>query len=425
MPFLFLHAEYQPGIEVGEIGIETADIFVAAVAVASVLHFSVARLRAARWVWAGAAALLVWIAIATLYGELLHEAYPFLDAAVTAAKFAEYAVLAAAVPLLLRTRDEIELLIGVVVAWSVVMTLVGLLQFLGWVDEFEGRRPLQREPSYLGTEDFPAVSAAVLAVAFVVIALGTPELRARIAAGVAATTGVVGLVLGGALAGALATVLAAVGALVVSFRRGLLTARRAALVGALTTTVVAGVAVMRSAEIADYLAFLGIERADEAGDVETYSHRTLLAYIGVRIWQDDPILGVGWQGSSERYAYAPHLPDARERFPDLPPQAFPSPQHEWGVHNGYVQALADMGIPGLLALLAPLAAGLALAWWTATSDAGGAAGARSFALLGGLWLLVAVAVTNARGLVAGIPADALLWLALGLVAAAAARARGA
>src|SRR3712207_8417762 len=34
-----------------------------------------------------------------------------------------------------------------VVAWSCVMTAIGILQFLGWVDEFEGRRPLQREPS--------------------------------------------------------------------------------------------------------------------------------------------------------------------------------------------------------------------------------------------------------------------------------------
>ena len=432
VPFLFLHAEYQPGVEVGEIGIETADILVAAVAIAC---FAAARARArllllrpALPIWIGAGALLGWIAAATVYGELRHEGYPLGDNAVTAAKFAEYAVLALGVPLLLRTRDEVELLVGVVIAWSVVMTLVGLLQFVGWIDEFEGRRPLQREPAYVGKEDFPALSAAALCVAFVVIALRTPERRAHAATAVAAVTGVVGLILGGALAGALGTVLAAGGAATLAWRRRLLTVRRALALAALTAVVVAGVGVMRSGEISDYLAFLGIEEKDERGDVETYSHRTLLAYIGIRVWLDEPVLGVGWQGSSREYAYAPHLPAAHDRFPDLPDEAFPSPEHEWGVHNGYVQALADMGVPGLLVLLAPLLAGLALAWRVARGASGtvprspeGVGPADDVALLGALWLLVVAALINARGLVAGVPGDALLWLALGLIAAAAAR----
>ena len=430
VPFLFLHAEYQPGVEVGEIGIETADVLVAAVAVACLAAPRPWPLRPTLAIWVAAAALLGWIGAAIVYGRLLHDEYPVLTSAVTAAKFAEYGVLALAVPLLLRTRAELELLVGVLVAWSVAMTTVGLLQFVGWLDALESAEPLRRKPSYVGNEDFPALSAAALCVAFGAIALGSRERRERLVAPVAAATGVVGVIVGGALAGALATVIAAAGVAAVSLRRGLLTMRRGLALAALTAAVVAGVGAMRTGDVADYLAFLGIGEKDEPGDVETYSHRTLLAYIGLRIWADEPLLGVGWQGSSRVFAYGPHLDDAREQFPDLPAQAFPAPEHEWGVHNGYVQALADMGVPGLLVLLAPFAAGLALAWRVAAARGAskslllasdGVWRGDHVALLGGSWLLVVAAAINARGLVAGVPADALLWLALGLVAAAAAR----
>ena len=41
-------------------------------------------------------------------------------------------------------------------------------------------------------------------------------------------------------------------------------------------------------------------------------------------------------------------------------------------------------------------------------------------LVGLLWLLVAAGVWNGLGLVAGIPLDALTWLAVGMIGAAAA-----
>ena len=62
-----------------------------------------------------------------------------------------------------------------VVAWSVAATAVGALQFLGLVDEFEGKRPGQREPSFVGIHDFAALSGAALA-------LGLVGARARPAA---------------------------------------------------------------------------------------------------------------------------------------------------------------------------------------------------------------------------------------------------
>ena len=41
-----------------------------------------------------------------------------------------------------------------------------MLQFLGLVNEFYGKRPGQREVSFLGIHDFAAFSAAALAIGF-------------------------------------------------------------------------------------------------------------------------------------------------------------------------------------------------------------------------------------------------------------------
>ncbi len=63
-------------------------------------------------------------------------------------------------------------------------------------------------------------------------------------------------------------------------------------------------------------------------------------------------------------------------------------------------------------LLALLAAALAVARRGLGGDAG---------ILGLLWLLLAIGLWGAQGLVAGLPLAALTWIALGLVAAGAAR----
>ncbi|MGI8421118.1 MAG: hypothetical protein ACR2MU_02475, partial [Gaiellaceae bacterium] len=139
----------------------------------------------------------------------------------------------------------------------------------------------------------------------------------------------------------------------------------------------------------------------------SYSQRSVLAYIGGRIFLDHPALGVGWQGSNDDYAYRPYLAAARHRFPHVQDLAFPSPQHRWGVQNAYLEAGADMGVVGLAALVALLVAGLV---------AGGRAARRNrLAAVPLLWLLMAIGIWNGLGLVAGIPLTALTWLSLGLV----------
>jgi O-antigen ligase len=154
--------------------------------------------------------------------------------------------------------------------------------------------------------------------------------------------------------------------------------------------------------------FIGRREQPAATGVASYAHRTLLAYIGGRIWLDRPLTGVGWQASSEEWAYGPFLDDARARFPDEPAQAFPSPDHPWGIQLLYLQVAADLGVAGIAVLLALAATGIVK----------GVRGIRSspVALAGLGWLLVTAGVWTGIGLVPGLPLDALTWIAFGLVA---------
>jgi O-antigen ligase len=176
-----------------------------------------------------------------------------------------------------------------------------------------------------------------------------------------------------------------------------------------TLLVTAGTAAMRAETIERFAEFLGIRDRVEDTGVESYAHRTLLAYIGGRIWLANPVTGVGWQASSEEWAYGPFLDDARRRFPDEPDQAFPSPDHPWGIQTLYLQVAADLGIAGIVAL-----AGLA-----AAAIAAGARGLRSspVPLLGLGWVAIVLGVWAGIGLVPGLPLDALTWIAAGLVTA--------
>jgi O-antigen ligase len=198
--------------------------------------------------------------------------------------------------------------------------------------------------------------------------------------------------------------------------------RRVAALAGVVGAVAGGVLILRGHDFDQFLRWLGIRPAEQttSRDVQTYAQRTVLLYIGWRIFLDHPVAGVGWQASSAHSSYAPHLDDAHRRFPDTAEKAFPAPGREYGVQNAYMQALADMGVLGFTALVAFLGAGLAVAGRVALR---GPPGSGAFVAL--LWLVVAGAVWSAIGLVAGIPVDALIWIAAGLAVASAAGARNA
>jgi O-antigen ligase len=425
IPIVFLHVRYQPKAHVGlgstSAGIELSDVAVLAVALAAL--WTGARegwspLRAGRALWIAGAAFVAIVVAATFYGLARPEHYRFLTHLVTAAKFAEYAVLAPAVPLLLRARRDVAAVLWSIAAWSAAATAWGLLQFSGLVNEFEGKRPLQREPSFLGIHDLAALSGTALAIGLALLALRPRTTGERLLGWVAGGSGALGLVISSAVAGALGVALATGAVILVGARRHVLTVARAASIVTIAVVVGAGVLLMRSGDVTSFIRFLGIgHEPKKTADVESSVHRSLLAYIGVRIFADHPILGVGWQGSEEQDNYGPYLAAAHRRFPGEPEVAFPSPKHAWGVQNAYLQTLTDMGLVGFALLVALFVCGLVLGLRAALRAPPELA---LVALVGVGWMLVAAGVWNGLGLVAGIPLDAVTWLSFGLIAAAAA-----
>ncbi len=423
LPVLFVHVRYQPKVQVGlastTVGIELSDLAVLAVVLAAAftgLRDGWEPLGHARRLWLAVGVFLALVLAATLHPPLWQDHYAFATHVVSASKFCEYALLAPALALLLRRGDDARPLLWSLVAVSAVATGWAVLQFAGLVNEFEGKRPLQREPSFVGIHDFAALSGAALVVALAVLVLGGGGERAL--AALAGSAGAIGLVLSGAVTGVVGVGLAALVVLAVARARGRLEPLRVAAVLALVIVVSVGVPLLRGGEVRRAVHELGIgTQRHEGRRADSYVQRSLLGYIGLRIFLDHPVLGVGWQASEDLENYSPYLADAHRRFPDVADVAFPSPAHPWGIQNAYVETLADLGVVGFVALLALFGVALVLGWRAAVR-------APPALVLPGvagmLWLVVAGGVWNGVGLVAGIPLDALTWLGVGLIGAAAA-----
>ncbi len=331
------------------------------------------------------------------------SSYPWQTHGVTAAKFFEYALLAPAVVLIVRRHADLLLLLGAVVAWSVLATFVGLLQFFG-ANIFVSGATGGRQLSFLGFHDFGALSAAALAVAMVTIALPALGLDRRLG-WVGAASGGLGVILSAPLTAVIGLGLAGVGLIAVAQLRHELAPRRIAAVAAILAVTTAGAVAMRGDQLDVVLRLVGIESTQAANDnVESYAHRSVLAWIGWQMFLDHPLTGVGWEASGDPNRFMPYVPAARREFPDEPELAFPSPTRRYGVQNLYVQTLADLGAVGFLLLVSVFA----LAAWLA------ARARTAFTTVGLLWIAVVAGVWAALGIVAGIPLDALTWMALGL-----------
>jgi hypothetical protein len=228
---------------------------------------------------------------------------------------------------------------------------------------------------------------------------------------VALVSGAVGAMLGAQVFPYAGMVLAAAACLLVAQRTHVLTVQRAAVVCVAVVVVGAGVLALRSYDTANFLRFLGIRpaSASTSTSVQTGSQRAMLTYIGLRIWADHPILGVGFERSGNRYQ--PYLADAKRKFPNQPAQAYPSPSHPWGIQDLWVQLLADTGVIGFVLGVATFVAALVRLVRTPLA-------VRFVALVAGGWLLVAIGGWTGLGIVAGIPLQAVTWLAIGLAAVA-------
>ena len=328
---------------------------------------------------------------------------------VTLAKDAEYALLAPSVVLLFRRSVDVERFFAVFIAWSAAAAGWGLLQFVGLVDEYQGKRPGQREVSFIGHEDLGSFTGAALVLGFVAIALGE---RRRLTP-LAIVAGGLGVIVDASVFAFLGTVLAALAVLWVGRRLGTITLVRTAALGAILLVVGSGVLVLRGSDVSSYLSFLGVTPAKivvSDSDVQSGSQRATLLWIGWRIFEAHPVLGVGFDRSANRYQ--PYLAAARRKFPNQPEIAYPSPRHQWGVQNLWVQLLADTGIVGLALALTTYGTALVTAFRAARRRV-------SLGLVAAGWILVATGTSNAIGIIAGIPLDAVTWLGFGFAVVAA------
>jgi len=403
VPFLFLHIKYQPGVRVPlgstHLGLELSDAAVVVVALGALregVRAGFAPLRPALPLWIASVALILWIFIRS--DSLVHL--------VTAAKFSEYALLAVSAPLILRRRSDWELVAAAIVAWSIVATCFGLLQFLG-VDIADAWAAGRRQPSFLGHSDFASLSALALAIGLAALLLAGERIGWA-----AIASGGLGLILSGATAGLIGIAAGTAGFLYAVSRRRRLAVRDVAVSGVVVAIVAAGVLVLRAGDLESFLRFVHLKgRETQTANIQTYSHHALLAYVGYRIWRDHPVVGAGWQASTDPDVVDPELPAARKKFPDVSPLAFPTRDHEWGVQNAYVQAAADLGLLGVVLWLAPFALALVLAL-RANAPPGAVAA---------FTILSAMGIWGGQGLVAGIPLDAATWLGFGLAATAVAQ----
>ena len=411
VPFVFLHPHYQPHVAFGQVDVDLSDLAILATALAGVrdgLRRGWEPLRAGKSIWPWAGAFLVLLLLSLGWARYEDHAYTLGHHLVSALKFCEYAVLAPAAALALRTRADRRAFYWAVALWAVFLTLIAALQFLGLVDEFQGRRPEQREPSYIGIHDLGAFAGGALSILFAAIAI--PPARARdLVAGVAGGLGVALAAALDAVGGMIFAAIAIGGLAHVRLRRALVLTGVCALVALAAVT-------LRGSAIVSFLRFLGVKpnNAQTSGHVQTYAQRVLLSYIGVKIWLKHPVLGAGWQESHEPHSFLPVLPSAHRRFHNQPAYAFPSRQHEWGVQNGIVQTLADLGIVGFLLLAAAFAAAFRLLIRVARRGPPDDA-REALAVVG--WLIVGIAVFTGTGLLPGLAVDAQLWLGLGLAAA--------
>jgi hypothetical protein len=374
-----------------------------------------ALLARGRLFWLSALLLCAFVFAACFYPLIWENGQGTGSKLVSAAKFTEYAAIALTAGLVLGDRRLRRIVFALLALWSSLAALIAILQFSGlgllgaWPAGF-------RQPSLIGIHDYAAFAGAMLALGLVALVLGAGDVWDRRIAITAGVSGWLGLVLSGSVAGAAGLFLAACAIGLLGWRRQSLSGRRLLALAAVVLTACAGVFVLRGNDVAQFLRLMGVlhKRSDTVANVQTYGQRSILAYLALRMTADHPALGVGWQGSTEQRNYGPYIADARRRFPDQPPQAFPSPQHFSNISNLYLQSLADLGLVGTALLVLFLVSAFLLSLKAALVSEPAAARAGAIALA---WLLVALGAWNAVGLVAGIPLAALTWLAPGLALA--------
>lgn len=337
-------------------------------------------------------------------------------AVVAAAKLLEYGLLALGIVLFVRRRLQLWLLVAVLVGFTVVAVGYGVLTFFD-APLVDSRFPGRRQPSFLGEHDLAAVSTMTLA--FALTALFVPNHRLGRLPLVAGIAGAVGVILGAAVAGLLGLYLAVGAILVVAIARREAAKRPIVVSLAVTAAITIGVLSLRSGDLGAFLRSVGIgERQDDPfGNAASWNERLIDAYIGGRIFLDNPVVGTGWHGELPPEEWARYLDDVRARFPDQPESYFPSADDVFIPQQTYDQVLYELGVVGALLFLVlafvtvRTAARVARAWPRGDPD-------EVAAYLPAAWVAALAGGLTGAALFGGIPLAAIFWITIGVTALA-------
>jgi len=162
--------------------------------------------------------------------------------------------------------------------------------------------------------------------------------------------------------------------------------------------------------------FAPAENARPGEYAGSWSQRLIFSYIGLRVFADNPVLGVGWWGELPPAEYARYLPDARARFPDQPVRYFPQADDAFIPQQAYDQVLYELGVVGIfvfctIATLAVRDAARPARRWPKTDHD------ELAAYLPAGWVATLAGALAGSALFGGTPIAALFWVTLGLVGA--------
>lgn len=324
------------------------------------------------------------------------------DAVTSAGRLVELFALALGAVAFVDSLERLRALVGVLAVFCVVAVTWGAIEFVTGGGGRQG--------SFMGEHDLAALGTLTLVAGLAAVyARRTDPLAVT---GVAA--GGVAIALGASLATLGGLYLAAAVLIAVALVRGSL--RGAAVVATLgvVVAVTAATLTLRSGELGFIQEWFGPEAEQPGQYAASWSQRLIYAYVGGRVFVDQPVLGVGWYGELPPEEYERYLPDARERFSDQPPRYFADLEDSFIPQQAYDQVLIQLGLVGggLFALLAFLAARPAVRVALRAPPQ-----LLEHALVPIGWLAGMAGALAGTALFGGSPLASLFWLTVGVVGA--------
>jgi hypothetical protein len=354
----------QPGIDVS-VGGTTAHLVPGDLALAALLVVSLLSLRSvarpARVALAGGVAFLALVVVT----GATNGAAPF----VSSVKLAELGVLALGVLALVRTEEQLEAIVDVLLVFVTVADAIGLVKF---VTGGGGR-----QASFLGEHDFAALATLPLLYGLVLAFRGRRTRRVWLAI----VVGAIGCILGAALASLLGLYLGAAALLGAASARREWRLRPVAITVLTVAVVTAGTLTIRSADLGFLQSWFGKPASRPGQYAASWSQRLIYTYVGGRVFLDHPLLGTGWYPLLPPAEFDRYLPAARRRFSDQPPRYFPPAARPFIPQQTFDQVPAELGLVGAFAFLVLLAGAgraavtavratpLAVAWFAAALGA--------------------------------------------------------